>query len=119
MRIPHMVIVKAPGLLPMLYTVRELARELQLPDRTLRDWLSGGAPHSRDERNHIWINGRQFAQWVKKQQRPKHEHTTDQELAHCFRCKAAVKMTNPHLHHIKGKLFHIKGTCPQCGTTIR
>lgn len=43
-KLPHQVIVKAPGLLPMLYTVRGLAEELGMPERTLRDWLVRGAP---------------------------------------------------------------------------
>jgi len=37
--LPRQVIVKAPGLLPMLYTVRELSEDLGMPERTLRDWL--------------------------------------------------------------------------------
>jgi hypothetical protein len=43
-KIPHSVIVKASGLLPMLYTVSELAMELDIPGRTLRNWLANGAP---------------------------------------------------------------------------
>ena len=51
--IPRAVIVRAPGLLPMLYSVSELAGELNIPDRTLRDWLAAGAHHERDSQNHI------------------------------------------------------------------
>jgi hypothetical protein len=42
--LPHSVIVKAPGILPMLYTVSELAQELRTPERALQDWLAAGAP---------------------------------------------------------------------------
>ena len=42
--LPHSVIVRAPILLPMLYTIPELAQELRTPERTLRDWLAAGAP---------------------------------------------------------------------------
>jgi Tfp pilus assembly protein PilV len=38
-KIPHLVIVKAPGLLPMQYTAQELAEELSISESTLRDWL--------------------------------------------------------------------------------
>ena len=63
-RISRNVLIKAPGLLPMLYTPREIAEDLDVPETTLRDWLNHGAPHSRDESNHIWIDGRDFAAWV-------------------------------------------------------
>ena len=54
-RISRNVLIKAPGLLPMLYTPREIAEDLDVPETTLRDWLNHGAPHNRDESNHIWI----------------------------------------------------------------
>jgi hypothetical protein len=38
-RLSHTVIVRAPGLLPMLYTPSELERELRIPARTVREWL--------------------------------------------------------------------------------
>ena len=63
-KIPHLVIVKAPGLLPMHYTPREIAEELGIPESTLRDWILRGAPHFRDDHNHLWINGQKFAAWV-------------------------------------------------------
>jgi hypothetical protein len=37
--LPHTVIVRAPGLLPMLYRPAELADDLEIPESTLRDWL--------------------------------------------------------------------------------
>ena len=118
MRIRHSVIVSSPGLLPMLYTVSELARELRVPDRTLRDWLDAGAPHHRNEHNHIWINGTQFAEWVRRQRKPQRELKLDNESAYCLRCKEAVKLTEPRKRHIKAKLYIITGLCPQCGATI-
>ena len=63
-KFPHQVIVRAPGLLPMLYKVRELADDLGIPERTLRDWLKNGAPHHRDTRKNIWVNGEVFSAWV-------------------------------------------------------
>ena len=66
-KLPHSVIVKSTSLLPMLYTVRELAEEITIPERTLRDWLANGAPHTRDHLGHIWIDGQAFARWVQSQ----------------------------------------------------
>ncbi len=113
----HGVIIKSPGLLPMLYTVRELALELEIPERTLRDWLKAGAPHQIDQRKHIWINGKVFAQWIQSRQRVKKAKLAIDQ-AFCFRCNAVVTLSNPTQQPIKGKLIHIKGQCGQCGCTI-
>ena len=118
-KLPHAVIVRAPGLLPMLYTCQELAEALGLPDSTLRDWLAFGAPHTRDSRQHIWINGKDFAAWVKTHHRPqKAESTLREDEAYCLRCKAVVSLVNPVTHIVKGKLTHTRGQCPTCGNTV-
>lgn len=72
-KLPHSVIVRSPGLLPVLYTVRELAEEIVIPERTLRDWLIHGAPHTRDRLNHIWIDGQAFAGWVNHMCKRRHQ----------------------------------------------
>ena len=118
MKLPHSVIVKSPGLLPMRYSVRELSEELNIADRTLRDWLKAGAPHQRDTRKHIWIVGTQFSQWVHNQRKPKREHKLSDHEAYCLRCNAVVILNNPKRQAIKGKLVHIKGICPHCGCKI-
>ncbi|MCL4561927.1 MAG: hypothetical protein M1281_15130 [Chloroflexi bacterium] len=75
--IPQKTIAKAPGLLPMLYTVAELAADLCVPDRTLRDWLAVGAPHTRDSKSHIWIEGTAFYEWLASQRKPKKTEKLD------------------------------------------
>lgn len=42
MRFPHAVIIRAPGLLPMLYTPTELEEDLRVPARTVREWIQEG-----------------------------------------------------------------------------
>lgn len=70
-KLPHTVIVKAPGLLPMRNTSREICEELGIAESTLRDWLQTGVPHQRDNRNRIWVNGERYANWVDGQRKPK------------------------------------------------
>jgi len=53
-RLPHFVIVKSPGLLPMYFKVSKLTESLCVPNRTLRDWLVTSMPHFRDQRNNLW-----------------------------------------------------------------
>ena len=115
---PHSVIVKAPGLLPMLYKVSELAVELHLPERTLRDWLENGAPHNRDQRGQIWVHGPEFSNWVAGMHKPKREKKLTDNQAYCFRCNRIVEMQNASSRLIKGRLIMTKGVCPQCGCTI-
>lgn len=117
--IPHIAIVRAPGLLPMLYTVAELSRELEIPDRTLRDWLDiHGVPHQRDKRGHIWVNGRQFASWVKSMRKPSRTAKLLQTQAYCMKCNQVVEIENPTMVNIKGKLVNIRGHCSRCGCTV-
>ena len=117
-KLPHCVIVKSPGLLPMLYKVSELAADLHVPDRTLRDWLEMGAPCIKDGSNHIWINGREFADWVTSHRKPKRERRLTDTQAYCLRCNQVVEMVGPEVLPLKGKLVNIRGTCPNCGCVI-
>jgi hypothetical protein len=118
LQLPHSTIIKSPGLLPMLYTVSEISTALDVAERTLRDWLYAGAPHTRDSRGHIWINGRQFADWVTSLRRPKRARKLGDDEAFCMRCNKAVQMTEVSTKPIQGKLILIRGKCPDCGCTI-
>jgi hypothetical protein len=111
--IPHSVIVKSPGLLPMLYKTCELAEDLNIPPRTLYDWLKNGAPHHRDQRDHIWINGQEFAGWVISVRRKQTEKLQENE-GFCLRCKQSVEITNPRIVQEPGSPSTVKGTCPKC-----
>ena len=117
-KLPHNVIIKAPGLLPMLYTPREICEELDIAESTLRDWLKIDVPHQRDNRNRIWINGEEFARWVNNQRKPKVTNKLNEDEAYCLRCNQVSKLLSPQIQPIKGNLVLIKGTCATCGTVI-
>jgi len=104
----------------MLYTPREIAEDLDIPETTLRDWLNHGAPHSRDKSNHIWIDGKQFAAWVDSQRnaRKKPTHPLQVGEGFCMRCNTIVKIQNPEIRAVKGHLSHLKGKCPNCGGIV-
>ncbi len=116
--LPHSAIVKSAGLLPMLYTARELATELAIPEPTLRDWLRIGAPFKRDERGHIWICGEDFSKWIALQRKVKTEPRLTESQAFCFHCKTIVEMSYPRTQQIRGKLMHLRGICSHCGKSI-
>jgi len=117
-KLPHNVIIKAPGLLPMLYTPREICEELDIAESTLRDWLQIDVPHQRDNRNRIWINGEEFARWVNNQRKPKVTNKLNEDEAYCLRCNQVSKLLSPQVQPIKGNLVLIKGTCANCGAVI-
>ena len=117
-KLPHNVIIKAPGLLPMLYTPREICEELDIAESTLRDWLQIDVPHQRDNRNRIWINGDEFARWVNNQRKPKVTNKLNEDEAYCLRCNQVSKLLSPQIQPIKGNLVLIKGTCANCGAVI-
>jgi hypothetical protein len=118
MKLPQNVIVKAPGLLPMMYTLREIGQELDVPDSTLRGWIQAGAPHQRDNRNHLWINGLSFSSWVKAQQVTKTHRKLAADEAYCLHCNQITKLVDQEVLHIKGKLIHRRGNCQICGKAI-
>jgi hypothetical protein len=116
-KLPHVVIVRASGLLPMRYTLSELGDELQISGRTLREWLDRGLPHTRDARGHIWIDGRQFAAWVQAVQQARLEKRLSEGQAYCVTCRRPVELSNPtSVRH--GKQILLSGICPDCGNSI-
>ncbi len=100
-KLPHKVIIKAPGLLPMLYTPREICEELDIAESTLRDWLQIDVPHQRDNRNRIWINGEEFARWVNNQRKHKTMNKLQEDEAYCLRCNQVSKLLSPQIQPIK------------------
>ncbi len=117
-KLPHLVIVKAPGLLPMLYTVRELADELSMPERTLRDWLLHGAPYTRDRLGHIWINDQAFAAWVLSQRKKAPRTRLNTNEGYCMFCNRIVIVLHPTRRPSAGKLVYIQGLCPHCNGKV-
>jgi hypothetical protein len=117
-KLPHAVIVRAPGLLPMLYTVRELAEELSMLERTLRDWLHHGAPHTRDRLGHIWVDGQAFMAWVVSQRKKSTRVKLQPGEGYCMNCNRIVMMVHPTHRPSYGKLVYIQGVCPNCNGKV-
>jgi hypothetical protein len=113
-KLPHAVIVRAPGLLPMLYTVRELADDLSMPERTLRDWLHNGAPYTRDRLGRIWVHGQAFTAWVSSQRKKEPRVKLQPDEGYCMNCNRIVMMLHPIRRQSSGKLVYIQGVCPHC-----
>jgi hypothetical protein len=117
-KLPRMVVLRAPGLLPMLYSISELAKKFGVPYSTIRGWLDYGVPFEKDSRGRIWINGELFAGWVQAQKpSPKHKKLKANE-GYCFHCNEAKIIENIETVHVRAKLELIRGTCQSCGNTV-
>ena len=102
----------------MLYTVRELADELSMPEPTLRDWLLHGAPHTRDRLGHIWVNGQAFAAWVASQRRKAPGARLRPGEGYCMVCNRVVVVLQPTRRPSVGRLVYIQGVCPHCNGKV-
>lgn len=102
-------------LLDMLYTPSELAEEVGFTVRQVyRVYIPAGCPHSRDRKNRIWINGKEFRYWAQEVYRKRELH---QDEAFCLTCKLPVKMVNP-IQRQEGKLIFMVCDCPNCGRKV-
>jgi hypothetical protein len=102
-------------LLDMEYTPSELANEIGFAKRQVyRVYLPLGCPHRKDDRRHIWINGKEFRSWIlniyKKRKLGLNE-------AFCLSCKKPVQMKNK-VRKQSGRLFYYLCTCPNCGRKL-
>jgi len=119
LRIPHRAVQKAMGLLHMEYTVSELSVELGVPNRTIRDWLMKfGAPHRRDSKRHIFIEGEGFAQWLETHSKKQAQVKLNDNEAYCLNCRKGVEMNNPIKRPLHGKLAIKYADCPDCGKPV-
>jgi hypothetical protein len=115
----HRVIVRAPSLLPMLYTPRELQRELGVPADTWRDWTRQGMPSQKDEHGRIWIHGVALRHWIAQMHRAQTRVRMERDEAYCFHCRKPVKLSTSLARRVvQGKLALTQGRCPTCGGIV-
>ncbi len=66
--VPFVHVLRASGLLDMLYSPDELADELQLTVATITNTLlPAGMPHGEDEKGTIWLRGPEVYRWLNGQ----------------------------------------------------
>ena len=110
--------IRLQALLDMEYTPRQLADAIGCcRDTVYRGFVPAGCPHRRNDRGHLFINGKDLVRWYEEQQPPK-RHLKPGE-AWCFRCNGPVEMQPPfEVKPTNLYLELVSGTCPNCGTTV-
>lgn len=100
------------GLFDMQYSPAELANEIGInKNQIYMVYLPLGCPHQRDEKNHILVNGKRFAEWYLKTYT---KMPLAQDETFCKTCKTAVKIYQPK-QKTKGKIIYVLSVCPHCG----
>lgn len=102
-------------LLDMPYSPIELAQEIGFTQRQVyRVYVPLGCPHTRDNERHIWINGKEFREWIKIIYLKRKLKINE---AFCLTCKKAVPMHNKVRKNINN-LFYYQCECPNCGRVL-
>jgi hypothetical protein len=85
--------------------------------RFWRDFVPGGCPHRRDEKDRIWIVGSAFREWYGAMQVSRRHPMADDE-GWCLRCKEPVRMVAPF--DVKVQLYTeiVQGSCSRCGGRV-
>ena len=116
--LPLQVRIRAPYLLPMCYTLQELAHRLEIDPQVVKHWMAYGMPQQRDHKGRVWIDGIAFARWVNRVSRRRHLLRLAQDEAHCAQCRTVVKLTQPETKG-QGSQRWLEGVCPECSSHIR
>lgn len=114
------VMAKAPGLLPMLYRAVELEAELAVSAATIQHWLKAGLPYQRDRRGHLWINGRELADWVTAQYKARRDSKKKipEDETYCCVCRKVRPFHSAKVRAVHGHQVLLTGICSQCGSTV-
>lgn len=106
---------KMQALFDMLYTPKELAHEIGFHiDQIYQVYVPLGCPSERDEKNHILINGKAFAEWYSKQYA---KLKLGQDETFCKTCKTGVKIFQAQ-EKKSGDLVYLLSVCPVCGRRL-
>lgn len=115
---------KLRRLLDMEYRPSEIASEIGLtPDTLYRSHIPAGAPTRLDKTNHVWINGRLYASWVRLYQvqrraRLKESPRMTNNQTYCFTCGKVIDIVSPKVRKYRRNILQKVGKCPECGGKV-
>ncbi len=114
--IPKSAKLRVKGLLDMLYTAEELAVELNMDPRLITNTLiPEGLPHTKDEKERIFLHGPAVQAWVNNLRAIKSNLRTDE--VYCLGCRKVVSLVKPRRVR-QANLVLLKARCPECGSKV-
>ncbi len=103
------------SLLDMMYTPGELAEEIGINvNRVYMVYIPGGCPCERDDKRHIWINGRAFRAWFEEVYA---KRKLEKGETFCLTCRKAVPLVNPERNQKGGTIYDLS-FCPFCNRKL-
>jgi hypothetical protein len=98
-----------------LYRPSEIAEIVGFEVRQVyRVYIPAGCPHERDDRRHIWINGKAFREWAELVYKKRKLAPGE---TFCITCKKPVKIIDP-IQKTKNSLIYLLSDCPNCGRRL-
>jgi hypothetical protein len=99
----------------MLYTPAEIAEEIGFNKRQFnRVYFMVGCPFEKDTKERIWINGKQFREWIKKTYQKRELGLNE---AFCLTCKHEFTMGKTERKK-SGNQYYLACICPNCGRKV-
>lgn len=119
-KVHRIVYQKRNRLLDMEYTTNELAEELGVTPKYVRDTMIAkhGAPFKQDKKGRVWLEGIKIRDWIEEAYNPnKNKVKLDENEFYCVKCRE--KRLTDHYNTIqKGGTIYKQSHCPICGTLM-
>ena len=122
--IDRRILLHGKKLLNVNYSVRQITEKLGLDPRYIRRALIAkhGAPHFRDSKGHILINGKELYEWAQKYVKEQENHKNkrppmEKNEFYCVTCRKRV-IGQDIFTASDSKNDFLKGICPLCGNRI-
>ena len=116
----RIVFKKRQRLLDMAYTTGEMADELGVTPKYIRDTMvrKMGAPYRCDKEGRLWLDGLKIREWIEKEFDPKKKSVKlESDEFYCVRCREKRKSDDYVMKHSKGTNYK-QAVCPFCGARM-
>ena len=119
-KVHRIVYKKRQRLLDMAYTTGEIAEELGVTPKYIRDTLirKMGAPYRYDESGRLWLDGLQIREWIGKAFDPKKRSVKlDRNEFFCVKCREKRESDQFITKRLNGTIYR-QAFCPICGSRM-
>ena len=119
-KVHRIVFKKRERLLNMPYTTGEMAKELGVTPKYIRDTMirKMGAPHRYDDEGRLWLDGLNMREWIEKALDPQKKSVKlNKNEFYCVKCREKQEAEESITKHSNGVIYK-QAFCPVCGTRM-